>query len=169
MKISTHTTENKRYAREVLIFNMCFIVAKQTSSDWVYEPLVAKCAEYLVELEQERQFLSEQKHRLPELMAHIFNDLNEKSKLSILYYFSFFPLDECLYTVTEQTSLYLRLCPSFRSSEPPSVNQLHVPIYTHIPPPNSIEFLNRMDVLSQKVGICHHILYIFFFAGLSQN
>lgn len=69
---------------------MCFIVAKQTSSDWVYEPLVAKCAEYLVELEQERQFLSEQKHRLPELMAHIFNDLNEKSKLWILYYFNFF-------------------------------------------------------------------------------
>jgi hypothetical protein len=44
--------EDKKYPREVLIFNMCFIVAKRTQGDWVFEPLVQKCAEYLVELEK---------------------------------------------------------------------------------------------------------------------
>ena len=44
--------EEKKYPREVLIFNMCFIVSKQMAADWVYEPLVQKCAEYLQELEK---------------------------------------------------------------------------------------------------------------------
>lgn len=50
--IENKFSEDKRYSREVLIFNMCFIVAKQTQCDWVYESLVQKCAEYLVELEK---------------------------------------------------------------------------------------------------------------------
>uniref|UniRef100_A0A915M1Z6 Uncharacterized protein n=1 Tax=Meloidogyne javanica TaxID=6303 RepID=A0A915M1Z6_MELJA len=44
--------KDKRYPREILIFNMCFVISRQVECDWVYEPLVQKCAEYLVELER---------------------------------------------------------------------------------------------------------------------
>lgn len=133
--------KDKKYPREIYIFNMCFIVAKDAGSDIIYEPLVQKCAEYLQTLEEERSFLSEEIHKLPSLMKQIFNGLNNKG--------------ECILTVTEQTTIYLKLCPAFHGREPPPVNPFHVPIFTRIPPPISVEQLNKMDVLSQK--ICPHI------------
>ncbi|KAJ1355211.1 hypothetical protein KIN20_012534 [Parelaphostrongylus tenuis] len=45
------------YARGQLDFNMCFVVAKESTIDCVYEPLVQKFAEYLVDLEMESPFL----------------------------------------------------------------------------------------------------------------
>lgn len=44
--------EDKKYAREIYIFNMCFIVPKLSKYDSIYEPLVQKCAEYLIDLEK---------------------------------------------------------------------------------------------------------------------
>ncbi|CAB3409446.1 unnamed protein product [Caenorhabditis bovis] len=46
------------YRRQYYIFNMCFVVAWESVSDSMYEPIVQKCAEYLIELEQEFSFLS---------------------------------------------------------------------------------------------------------------
>jgi len=72
--------KDKKYAREIYIFNMCFIVGKDSGKgDDLYEPLVQKCAEYLVDLEKERGFLSLEKHMLPNLMSEIFHGLNLKS------------------------------------------------------------------------------------------
>lgn len=137
--------QDKKYERKVYIFNMCFIVSKNIESDSVYEPLVQKCAEYLIDLEKECEFLStndeRRKAELPKLMSKIFNGLNDKG--------------ECIFTVTDQTTLYLKLCPSFHGREPPPVNPFMVPIFTRIPPPTSAEQLHKMDVLSQK--ICPHI------------
>lgn len=48
----TKNLEDKKYAREIYIFNLCFIVSKSSNFDTVYEPLVQKCAEYLVDLEK---------------------------------------------------------------------------------------------------------------------
>jgi len=71
--------KDKKYAREIYIFNMCFIVGKDSGKgDDLYEPLVQKCAEYLVDLEKERGFLSLEKHMLPNLMSEIFHGLNLK-------------------------------------------------------------------------------------------
>nr|CAD2164281.1 unnamed protein product [Meloidogyne enterolobii] len=129
--------KDKRYPREILIFNMCFVISRQVECDWVYEPLVQKCAEYLVELEKERSFISEEKLRLPVLMREIFLGLNNKG--------------ECFYTVTERTTIYLKLFSNSRGVEPPLVSPFSVPIFTRIPPPTSQSQLERMDVLSQKI------------------
>uniref|UniRef100_A0A914IEF7 Nitrogen permease regulator 2-like protein n=1 Tax=Globodera rostochiensis TaxID=31243 RepID=A0A914IEF7_GLORO len=144
-KITGHPVgiKDKKYQREVFIFNLCFVVAASEEDDTddsiYYEPLVQKCAEYLVELEQERCFLSEEKHRLPALMREIFDGLNQKG--------------ECVCPITDQTTIYLRLCPAFLCREPPPhpLSPFLVPIFTRLPPPISRGALNRMDVLSQKI------------------
>uniref|UniRef100_A0A915D6G0 DNA-directed RNA polymerase n=1 Tax=Ditylenchus dipsaci TaxID=166011 RepID=A0A915D6G0_9BILA len=53
-------------------------------------------------------FLSEDSFRLPSLMKHIFFGLNNKG--------------ECIHKVTDQTTIYLKLSPSFHGKEPPPVN-----------------------------------------------
>uniref|UniRef100_A0A914NPS2 Uncharacterized protein n=1 Tax=Meloidogyne incognita TaxID=6306 RepID=A0A914NPS2_MELIC len=132
--------KDKRYPREILIFNMCFVISRQVECDWVYEPLVQKCAEYLVELEKVNDHsFPKKKLRLPVLMREIFLGLNNKG--------------ECFYTVTERTTIYLKLFSNSRGVEPPLVSPFSVPIFTRIPPPTSQSQLERMDVLSQKNGI----------------
>ncbi|KAL3112329.1 hypothetical protein niasHT_019054 [Heterodera trifolii] len=144
-KITGHPVgiKDKKYQREVFIFNLCFVVAASEADDSddsiYYEPLAQKCAEYLVELEQERCFLSEEKDRLPALMHQIFDGLNQKG--------------ECVCPITDQTTVYLRLCPAFLCHEPPPhpLSPFLVPIFTRLPPPITRAALNRMDVLSQKI------------------
>ncbi|KAL3094119.1 hypothetical protein niasHS_004804 [Heterodera schachtii] len=144
-KITGHPVgiKDKKYQREVFIFNLCFVVAASEADDSddsiYYEPLAQKCAEYLVELEQERCFLSEEKDRLPALMHQIFDGLNQKG--------------ECVCPITDQTTVYLRLCPAFLCREPPPhpLSPFLVPIFTRLPPPITRAALNRMDVLSQKI------------------
>lgn len=127
--------KDKKYPREVYIFNMCFVIAKKPDQlDIVYEPLVEKCAEYLIELEKEGEFLSLGKHKLPELMEEIFNSLNNNG--------------ECTSKITEQTTIYLKICTTFQNEEPPQVTPFTVPIFSCLPPPTSFE---RMDVLSQRI------------------
>lgn len=138
-KIIGHSVgiKDKKYAREIYIFNLCFIVLKSSKFDTVYEPLVQKCAEYLVDLEKEQRFLSHDNNLLPRLMEEIFYGLNKKG--------------ECIYTVTDHSTIYLKMCPSFNGQEPPIVNPYLVPVFTRIPPPTTLEKLNKMDVLSQKI------------------
>lgn len=70
----------------------------------------------------------------------------------------FFP-GECKIPVTDQTTIYLKLCPSFHGIEPPKVEPYMVPMFTQIPPPNTPNHISKMDVLSQKIcpkvdGVC---------------
>ncbi|EJW75188.1 hypothetical protein WUBG_13904 [Wuchereria bancrofti] len=70
----------------------------------------------------------------------------------------FFP-GECKIPVTDQTTIYLKLCPSFHGIEPPKVEPYMVPMFTQIPPPNTPNHIPKMDVLSQKIcpkvdGVC---------------
>ena len=59
------------------IFNMCFIIDKaDTRDDAMFEPVVQKFAEYLVNMEREESFLTQKKDRLPDIMQKIFNNLN---------------------------------------------------------------------------------------------
>uniref|UniRef100_A0A0K0DP01 Nitrogen permease regulator 2 n=1 Tax=Angiostrongylus cantonensis TaxID=6313 RepID=A0A0K0DP01_ANGCA len=119
------------YARGQLNFNMCFVVAKESTIDCMYEPLVQKFAEYLVDLEM--CFLAS------------FMDCDQ----IILMGLSFF-LGECVLPVTELTTLYLKLCPSYRGVEPPKVNLYMVPMFiraTQLTP----AVIDKMDVLCQKI------------------
>ncbi|VDM52863.1 unnamed protein product [Angiostrongylus costaricensis] len=126
------------YARGQLNFNMCFVVAKESTIDCMYEPLVQKFAEYLVDLEMECGFLHapESRSQLPTIMNKVFTDLNT--------------CGECVLPVTELTTLYLKLCPSYRGVEPPKVNLYMVPMFiraTQLTP----AVIDKMDVLCQKI------------------
>jgi hypothetical protein len=59
---------------------------------------------------------------------------------------------ECVLSVTNKTTFYLRLSPSFHGSEPMVVNEFMVPVFLRTPPPTSGAELAKMDVLSQKVS-----------------
>lgn len=74
---------HEKYERKVYIFNMCFVVDKRdTQSDCMYEPLVQKCAEYLVDMEVESEFLSKNDLRLKDMMERVFAGLNSNGKLN---------------------------------------------------------------------------------------
>lgn len=129
------------YDRDYLKFNMCFVVAKESTVDCMYEPLVQKCAEYLTELEQECRFIydPEKNKRIPDIMRKIFNDLNANK--------------ECVLSVDNtMTTMYLKLCPSYRGIEPPKITPYMVPMFTRQIDFNSDPTLvDKMDVLSQKI------------------
>ncbi|WKY14136.1 hypothetical protein Q1695_000021 [Nippostrongylus brasiliensis] len=126
------------YGRGQLNFNMCFVVAKESTIDCMYEPLVQKFAEYLIDLEMECGFLHipEKREQLPTIMSKVFDDLNT--------------CGECVFPVTELTTLYLKLCPSYRGVEPPKVNLYMVPMFIRATVPNPA-VVDKMDVLSQKI------------------
>ncbi|VDM75363.1 unnamed protein product [Strongylus vulgaris] len=100
--------------------------------------LIQKFAEYLVDLEMECGFLHivEKRAQLPAIMRKVFTDLNT--------------CGECVLPVTELTTLYLKLCPSYRGVEPPKVSLYMVPMFIR-----AIQLtpaiIDKMDVLSQKI------------------
>ncbi|XGW34842.1 hypothetical protein V3C99_018688 [Haemonchus contortus] len=126
------------YGRGQLNFNMCFVVAKESTIDCMYEPLVQKFAEYLVDLEMECGFLhiAEKRIQLPTIMRKVFRDLNT--------------CGECVFRVTDLTTLYLKLCPSYRGVEPPKVSLYMVPMFIRASQ-LSPAVIDKMDVLSQKI------------------
>ncbi|KAK6112682.1 Nitrogen permease regulator 2 family protein [Brugia pahangi] len=137
--------ESDSYARGRYIFNVCFVVDKNSQIDCMYEPMVQKCAAYLTQMEKDTRFLSQSQSKLPDLLLEIFKGLNEHG--------------ECKIPVTDQTTIYLKLCPSFHGIEPPKVEPYMVPMFTQIPPPNTPNHISKMDVLSQKIcpkvdGVC---------------
>ncbi|VDM11943.1 unnamed protein product [Wuchereria bancrofti] len=137
--------ESDSYARGRYIFNVCFVVDKNSQIDCMYEPMVQKCAAYLTQMEKDTRFLSQSQNKLPDLLLEIFKGLNEHG--------------ECKIPVTDQTTIYLKLCPSFHGIEPPKVEPYMVPMFTQIPPPNTPNHIPKMDVLSQKIcpkvdGVC---------------
>ncbi|GMR32362.1 hypothetical protein PMAYCL1PPCAC_02557 [Pristionchus mayeri] len=102
------------YTRGRHIFNMCFIVPKDSSADCMYEPLVQKLNEYLVDVEQECFFLTKKPEEVKSLMNRIFDEVNQKG--------------ECVIKVTDLTTMHLRLCPAYRGVEPPMVGLIYPPL-----------------------------------------
>ncbi|KAM3728299.1 GATOR complex protein [Dirofilaria immitis] len=129
--------ESDSYVRSRYIFNVCFVVDKNSQIDCMYEPMVQKCAAYLTLMEKDTRFLSQSQDKLSGLLMNIFEGLNEHG--------------ECKIPVTDQTTIYLKLCPSFHGIEPPKVEPYMVPMFTQIPPPNTPNHIPKMDVLSQKI------------------
>ncbi|KAK0401337.1 hypothetical protein QR680_015723 [Steinernema hermaphroditum] len=131
--------KHRRYPRGDFIFNLCFVVSKDSTIDCMYEPLVQKCSQYLVELERECWFLSKSaaKRKMPRLMRKIFKGINNNAG--------------CELAVTKATTFYLKLCPSFHGKEPPKISKYMVPMFTRNPPPISAEQIHKMDILSRKI------------------
>ncbi|GMT04444.1 hypothetical protein PENTCL1PPCAC_26618 [Pristionchus entomophagus] len=126
------------YTRGRHIFNMCFIVPKDSSADCMYEPLVQKLNEYLVDVEQECFYLTKRPEAVKDLMNQIFEEVNQKG--------------ECVIKVTELTTMHLRLCPAYRGVEPPMVSPYMVPMLIRsIRRDEWDRTIEKMDVLSQKI------------------
>lgn len=77
--------DHKSYERGRFTFDMAFIVDMTSSAETMYEPIVQKCAEYLIELEMEYKFLTNPKYKdqVLDVMERMFNDLSNKGKLCI--------------------------------------------------------------------------------------
>ncbi|KAK7792932.1 hypothetical protein R5R35_008073 [Gryllus longicercus] len=73
--------DDKKYARNAFYFNLCF-VCDASARSVQYEPVVKKFADYLMTMELESHFLSNQKQtpnekiRLPKMLQQVLNDLN---------------------------------------------------------------------------------------------
>ncbi|PIC14072.1 hypothetical protein B9Z55_027367 [Caenorhabditis nigoni] len=122
-------------------FDMSFIVDMTSSAETMYEPIVQKCAEYLIELEMEYNFLTNPKYKthVLEVMEKMFVDLSTRGESVI----------EVTLEDDEIVSLYFKLCPLYRGCEPPEIDYHMVPMFIR-----EVELTDRlvekMDVLSLK-------------------
>ncbi|CAI5448464.1 unnamed protein product [Caenorhabditis angaria] len=129
------------YGRGRYTFNMCFVVAWDSNADSMYEPIVQKCAEYLIELEQEYNFLTNNiyQDQVVKLINFMFDGLNSKGESVV-----------GLQIDDQNIMLYFKLCPSYRGIEPPEVNAYMVPMFIRDININN-RIIEKMDVLSQKI------------------
>ncbi|XP_064484095.1 GATOR1 complex protein NPRL2-like isoform X2 [Ornithodoros turicata] len=99
--------DSDQYDRNRLMFNLCFVCdAKMRTIQ--YESIVRKLAHYLMTLEQETNFILDEKKKrqLPEIMAKILHDLNIKRSCSI--------------PINDSTTIYLKLTPVHDDPAPAS-------------------------------------------------
>ncbi|CAO4373831.1 unnamed protein product [Caenorhabditis nigoni] len=134
--------DHKSYERGRFTFDMSFIVDMTSSAETMYEPIVQKCAEYLIELEMEYNFLTNPKYKthVLEVMEKMFVDLSTRGESVI----------EVTLEDDKIVSLYFKLCPLYRGCEPPEIDYHMVPMFIR-----EVELTDRlvekMDVLSQKI------------------
>ncbi|XP_015764200.1 PREDICTED: nitrogen permease regulator 2-like protein [Acropora digitifera] len=76
--------ENAKYSRNALLFNVCFVLAPDVDTIR-YEGVVKKLAGYMVTLELESGYLSQEdtKSSLPTILSEIFYELNNNGKCTI--------------------------------------------------------------------------------------
>lgn len=106
--------DDRKYARNRLIFNLCF-VCKSKSRTVQYEPLVRKLSNYLISLELESGFLSneETKSLLPDIMTKICLELNKNGRCSI--------------PINTSNTIHLKVIPVHH--DPEEVNDHDVPVF----------------------------------------
>ncbi|KAG9511070.1 GATOR complex protein NPRL2, partial [Fragariocoptes setiger] len=133
---------NTRYARNRLIFNLCF-VCKPFMRTFQYEPIVKKLANYLINLELECEFLSksETKQRLPQIMAHIQDQLNAHKV--------------CKIDVTPSTTINLKIVKVHPDPEPVQDEQVPVFITAHGLPMPSQWDLTTQQIIPYIDGFRH--------------
>ncbi len=105
--------DNPKYARNALIFNVCFVF--ESSTDTVqYEEVVKKVALYFTTLELEDGFLSKEETitRLPDILVKILQDLNV--------------LQSCYIPINNSTTIHLKVTSDLVA--PYSVQEHDVPI-----------------------------------------
>lgn len=109
--------DNAKYARNAYYFNLCF-VCDAWARTVQYEPVVKKFSEYLMTMEQESDFLSNEnkteheKGRLPAMLKQILEDLNSHGMTTV---------------IEGTTTMHLKVVKV--ASDPPHVSDHHVPIF----------------------------------------
>lgn len=106
--------DNAKYARNKLIFNLCFVFDQNTRTS-NYEPVVKKLATYLKQLELEDEFLSSETGRLliPEFMTQILTSINKDGSCSV--------------RMGESCHIHLKVPPMIKNPQP--VQNHDVPIF----------------------------------------
>ncbi|XP_070559593.1 GATOR1 complex protein NPRL2-like [Ptychodera flava] len=106
--------ESAKYSRNALLFNLCFVF-DSSSTTLPYEPVVKKLASYLITLELESGFLSneESKSTLPSLLSKLIEQLNTDGKCSI--------------PVNDANTIHLKVVSM--GGDPPVVLEHHVPMF----------------------------------------
>ncbi|XP_041347751.1 GATOR complex protein NPRL2-like [Gigantopelta aegis] len=105
--------DDAKYARNALIFNLCFVFDKDTPT-CNYGPVVKKLAAYLTQLELESDFLSNDNKRqqIPNFLKQVLTGLNKNGHCSI--------------PMGESCTIHLKVAPTI--SHPPQVQDHDVPI-----------------------------------------
>ncbi|XP_021927171.1 GATOR complex protein NPRL2 [Zootermopsis nevadensis] len=109
--------DNTKYARNAYYFNLCF-VCDAWARTVQYEPVVKKLSEYLMTMEQESGFLSNEnkseseKVRLSTMLKQILEDLNSHRMTTV---------------IEGTTTMHLKVVKV--ASDPPHVSDHHVPLF----------------------------------------
>ncbi|XP_060079180.1 GATOR complex protein NPRL2-like [Ylistrum balloti] len=137
--------DNPKYARNALIFNLCFVFDKAMDTS-NYEPVVKKLAAYLTQLEMENGLLSDDdsKERLPSFLSELLTSLNKDGTCSI--------------PMGESCTVHLKVPPIIQ--DPPNIQDHDVPII--IKDKNSLN-LASLDLTTQQV-----LMYINGFNHVSK-
>ncbi|GAB1609886.1 GATOR complex protein NPRL2-like [Argonauta hians] len=105
--------DSPKYARNALIFNLCFVFDQQTCTT-DYEPVVKKLSAYMTQLELESGYLSNEESRkeIPKLMHDVLQALNTHGM--------------CHVPMSKSTTIHLKV--TSRITMPPAVADHDVPI-----------------------------------------
>lgn len=145
--------DHEKYARNAFYFNIC-LVCDHYCRSVQYEPIVKKLCEFLIMMEMQYSFLSndEYKPRIQKMLNKIITDLNESKVCTI---------------TEEETTIYLKITKIV--DDPPEV-------YDHVVPVLRKEFenmpLSECDLTTQQVmpfinGV-HHVAKIAVLADVEN-
>uniref|UniRef100_T1IUN9 Nitrogen permease regulator 2-like protein n=1 Tax=Strigamia maritima TaxID=126957 RepID=T1IUN9_STRMM len=107
--------KNERFPRNEYIFNLCF-VCEEGARTAQYEPVVKKLANYLITLEMESGFASNEANRstLKNILQQILHDLNK--------------IGHCVIPIDEANTIHLRVVEIH--DDPVDVHDHQVPVFT---------------------------------------
>ena len=136
---------DEKYKRNQFMFNVCF-VCHHWSRTVQYEPALIKLSKFLVDLELELGFLSDQKNNpvLETLLEKVFADLNEKG--------------ECSAEVLGRYTLKLKVVSN--APDPPAVREWDVPVLMVDIDPDTDDSMEEWDLTIQQIlphidGVTH--------------
>eukprot|EP00106_Octopus_bimaculoides_P020663 XP_014788105.1 PREDICTED: nitrogen permease regulator 2-like protein [Octopus bimaculoides] len=128
--------DSPKYARNALIFNLCFVFDQQTCTT-DYEPVVKKLSAYLTQLELESGYLSNEESRkeIPKLMQDVLQALNTHGM--------------CHVPMSKSTTIHLKV--TSRITMPPAVADHDVPILV-----KDSGSISEWDLTTKQVRLHQH-------------
>lgn len=147
-------TDAKKYKRNHLIFNLCFVFSDYTVTTQ-YEPIVQKLAFYLIDLEGEMGFISKNENDNPTISNYLMTIKDQLNNAGV-----------CTIKISLSTTIHLKLIKV--QANPGQVEDYHVPIWNS----NNLNTNNvsSWDLTTQQVfsyidGV-NHVLKIAFLADV---
>eukprot|EP00794_Sanderia_malayensis_P017428 gene17428-19172_t len=147
--------ENAKYSRNALLFNVCFILDEDSFTN-KYEAVVKKLSAYLITLEQETGYISQEetKQNIPNILNDILHGLNRKG--------------ECNIKINGSNTIFLKIVQGL--VHPPVVLDYHVPVFLW---DKKEIFASHWDLTAQQIlqhiNGCNHVQKIAAVADMDLN